>query len=86
MSANELTLYSREGCHLCEDMQNLLPSYLEEAGLSLNIIYIDNNSDLEQQYGTLVPVLKAGEKEICHYFLDVIALQQYISEQGNPLN
>ncbi len=83
---NQLTLYSREGCHLCEDMQNLLPAYLDEAGLSLDIIYIDNNSDLEQQYGTLVPVLKAGEYEICHYFLDVKALQQYISEQGNPLN
>ena len=86
MSAHQLTLYSRLGCHLCEDMENLLPPYLEETGLSLNIIYIDDDSDLEQQYGTLVPVLKAAEKEICHYFLDVKALQQYISELGNPLN
>lgn len=86
MSVKELTLYSRIGCHLCEDMENLLPVYLGEAGISLNTIYIDRNSDLEQQYGTLVPVLKAGEKEICHYFLDVKALQQYISEIGNPLN
>lgn len=86
MSANELTLYSRHGCHLCEDMENLLPAYLKEAGLSLNTLYIDNNPGLEKQYGTLVPVLKAGEKEICHYFLDVKALQQYISEMGNPLN
>ena len=86
MPVNPLTLYSREGCHLCEDMQNLLPGYLEEADLSFNIIYIDSLSELEQQYGSLVPVLKAGEKEICHYFLDVKALQQYISELGNPLN
>jgi glutaredoxin len=86
MSANQLTLYSRRGCHLCEDMENLLPTYLEEAGLSLNTLYIDNNPILEQQFGSLVPVLKAGEKEICHYFLDVKALQQYISEMGNPLN
>ena len=86
MSVNDLTLYSRVGCHLCEDMENLLPSYLEEAGISLNLVYIDNDSDLEQQYGTLVPMLKAGNREICHYFLDVKALQQYISEVGNPLN
>ena len=86
MAANQLTLYSREGCHLCEDMQNLLPAYLDGAGFSFNTVYIDNISELEQQYGTLVPVLKAGEKEICHYFLDVKALQQYISEQRNPLN
>lgn len=86
MSASQLTLYSRLGCHLCEDMHNLLPSYLEEAGLSFTVVYIDGDSNLEQKYGTLVPVLKAGEKEICHYFLDVKALQQYISELGNPLN
>ena len=81
MSAKGLTVYSRLGCHLCEDMQNLLPTYLEEAGLSFDVIYIDEDSDLEALYGILVPVLKAGEREICHYFLDVKALQQYISEQ-----
>jgi len=86
MAVTELTLYSRLGCHLCEDMENLLPDYLEEAGLSLNTIYIENNSELEELYGSLVPVLKAGNREICHYFLDVKALQQYISELGNPLN
>lgn len=86
MEEKELTLYSRLGCHLCEDMQNLLPDYLTAAGLSLNVIYIDGDDVLEQAYGTLVPVLKAGEHEICHYFLDVKALQQYISELGNPVN
>ena len=86
MSAQLLTVYSRLGCHLCEDMEKLLSNYLKEAGLSFDVIYIDDDSILEEQYGTLVPVLKAGEREICHYFLDVKALQQYISEQGNPLN
>lgn len=86
MSDQPLTVFSRLGCHLCEDMEKLLPTYLKEAGLSFDVIYIDDDSILEEQYGALVPVLKAGEKEICHYFLDVKALQQYISEQGNPLN
>ena len=81
-----LTMYSRLGCHLCEDMQQLLPTYLDDAGLSFTVIYIDDNDVLEEQYGTLVPVLKAAEREICHYFLDVKALQQYICEQRNPLD
>jgi hypothetical protein len=67
-------------------MQQLLPTYLDDAGLSFTVIYIDDNDVLEEQYGTLVPVLKAGEREICHYFLDVKALQQYICEQRNPLD
>ena len=86
MSNSNLTLYTRVGCHLCEDMESLLPAYLEGTALSLDIIYIDDDAALEQVYGTLVPVLKAGNREICHYFLDVKALQQYISEHGNPLN
>ena len=81
MAGNVLTLYSRTGCHLCEDMESQLPDYLEPSGLIFNTVYIDNDANLEQEYGTLVPVLKAGEREICHYFLDVKALQQYISER-----
>lgn len=86
MLSSQLTLYSRIGCHLCEDMEASVPPYLEQAGIPLEIIYIDKDDQLEQLYGTLVPVLKAGEREICHYFLDIKALQQYISEIGNPLN
>jgi len=82
----ELTLYSRIGCHLCEDMENLLPGYLAEAGLSFKVVYIDHSVELEALYGEFVPVLKAGAREICHYFLDVKALSQYMSEIGNPLN
>ena len=70
MSPSQLTLYSRIGCHLCEDMEAQLPPYLEQSGVTLDIIYIDKNEQLEQLYGTLVPVLKAGDREICHYFLD----------------
>lgn len=86
MTNQALTLYSRVGCHLCEDMHAQLPEYLRDTGIELNVVYIENDTRLEQEYGSLVPVLKAGESEICHYFLDVKALEQYISEQGNPLN
>lgn len=85
MQQNELTIYSRIGCHLCEDMQTLLQTYLSGTGFSFSVVYIDDDDLLQQQFGTLVPVLKNGEKEICHYFLDVKALQQYMSEVGNPL-
>ena len=37
---------------------------------------IDNNTELEQAYGTKVPVLICGDVEICHYFLDMQALKQ----------
>jgi hypothetical protein len=66
-------------------MKSQLQALLDEVGFSFSEIFIDNNPVLENQYGTLVPVLRAGEREICHYFLDLKALQQYMSEIGNPL-
>jgi thioredoxin reductase (NADPH) len=40
---------------------------------------IDNNKELEQAYGTKVPVLVCGDEEVCHYFLDMQALKQVCS-------
>lgn len=75
----ELTLYTRSGCHLCEDMEQALSELKTEPGFSMHIISIDNNADLEQSYGTRVPVLMIGSEVICEYFLDEVALKRTIS-------
>lgn len=73
-------MYGRRGCHLCEDMQESLTSYADEMGFKLNIIDIDAEPALISQFGTKIPVLMHGEYEICHFFLDLKALQMYFSE------
>ena len=81
MSERELTLFGRLECHLCQDMLNDIEPLKEELGFELKIIDIDRDNQLVKRYGTLVPVLVAGEQEICHYFLDKQALIQYF-ERG----
>ena len=76
----QLTLYSRRGCHLCEDMQESLSSHADELGFSINTVDIDADPALISQFGTKVPVLMHGTHEICHYFLDLKALQMYFSQ------
>jgi hypothetical protein len=46
------------------------------------VIDVDNSRDLEEKYGELVPVLLAGDREICHYHLDHAALNAYLMEIG----
>jgi thioredoxin reductase (NADPH) len=75
----ELTLYIREGCHLCDDMEQALREYESELDFEIRRVPIDNNADLEQAYGTMVPVLAHGNNEVCHYFLDVQALKRVCS-------
>jgi len=75
-SAIPLTLYMRQGCHLCEDLQHQLEELLAPDSYTLSLIDIDRDPALKAQYNEWVPVLSHGDTEICHHFLDLKALQQ----------
>ena len=53
----KVTVYSRTGCHLCEIAIDLIKSVKQENNFSLEIKLIDNNSELEKEYGEQVPVI-----------------------------
>jgi len=55
-----VTVYSRHGCHLCEDAVNILEGLRPELDFELEIIYIDGNPALEKLYGEQVPVTHIG--------------------------
>lgn len=42
------------------------------------VVDVDSDPLLEDKYGERVPVLLAGEREICHYHLDSTALNAYL--------
>ena len=75
----ELTLYIREGCHLCDDMEQALRECESELDFEIRRVPINNNADLEQAYGTRIPVLVCGNREVCHYYLDMHALKRVCS-------
>ena len=70
-----LTLYNRHYCHLCQDMLQRLRQLQQDQAFELEIVEIDDNPEWVRQFGEWVPVLKRGDKEICHYFLDEEALK-----------
>ena len=63
----ELTLLSREGCHLCETMKTIVAHVQQEHPLSLTEIDIGTRPDLEEQFGTQIPVLLRGSQVIARY-------------------
>ncbi|MEK7990044.1 MAG: glutaredoxin family protein, partial [Thiotrichaceae bacterium] len=66
-----LTLYTRQGCHLCEDMLQALEKLQKTYDFSLNIVDIDTDEFLQQRYEEWIPVLiTANEEELFHYHLD----------------
>lgn len=74
MSAR-LTVLSRGYCHLCHQMIAQLEQLRDRLDFSVDVVDVDRHPDLEEAWGTKVPVLLDGQTEICHYFLDVGALE-----------
>jgi len=77
-----LTLYSRQYCHLCHDMLAVLESLRGEFDFAIEVIDVDSDPALEEKYNELVPVLEADGRELCHYFLDVAKVREYL--RGQP--
>lgn len=74
----DLTVYSREGCHLCDAMIEEIREFKAGVDLSLEVIDVDGDETLKARYGSLVPVLMAEGREICHYFFDLAAVNAYL--------
>ena len=57
-----VTVYSRSGCHLCEIAIDRINSVINEYKFTLDIVLIDNNSELEKEFGEQVPVIFIDNK------------------------
>jgi hypothetical protein len=70
----ELTLYGRAWCHLCDDMLAGLRALPVGRQFLVTVIDVDDDAALERRFGDRVPVLMHGDRELCHYHLDVAAV------------
>ena len=59
MNTHEAILYTRAGCHLCDDARALL----EKHGLRPQLVDIDADAALRARFDTCVPVVVIDGKE-----------------------
>ena len=78
----ELTLIGRTYCHLCHDMEQALRPVALEFGASIVLLDADSDPGLEALYGERVPVLLHRGEELCHYFMDIAKVRDYLSKIG----
>lgn len=74
----ELTLYTRAGCHLCEEMKAALGPLLREFGAGLVEVDVDGNEELRAMYGNDVPVLLLGARKVAKHRLDVVQMRSQL--------
>jgi glutaredoxin len=76
----EVTLYTRPGCHLCEEAKAAIAPLLREFGALLREINIENDELLEARYGWDIPVLFIGARKAAKYRVDVEQFRRQLQE------
>ena len=64
-----LTIYTRPGCHLCQEMKVIVERVVRDTQAQARIEEIDiaNDADLEARYATEIPVLLVNGKKAAKY-------------------
>lgn len=71
-------LYTRPGCHLCEEMLRRMLAADCADEYELEEINIDEDPALKEAYGTQIPVLTINGKEAFRYRLNASDFRQQI--------
>jgi glutaredoxin len=65
--ALEITIYTRTGCHLCEEAKTAIAPLLREFGATVREIDIEGEPTLIQRFGCDIPVIYIGRKKAAKY-------------------
>jgi len=59
----DVTLYSKSGCHLCEEAKATISPLLREFHATLREIDIEGDATLMERFGCDIPVIYIGRKK-----------------------
>jgi glutaredoxin len=72
----ELTLYTRQRCHLCEEAKAALAPVLLEFGVGLKEVDVDTDPTLAARFGEQVPVLMLDDRKLAKLRIDAGAVRR----------
>jgi glutaredoxin len=76
----EVTLYTRPGCHLCDEAKLLMAPPLAEFGARLREVNIDADPELRERYNLDVPVIFLGDRKIAKHRIDPAQFRRQLLE------
>ena len=79
MSDARVTLYTRPGCHLCDEARAVLLRVREELPFSLHEVDIERDDELFKRYLERIPVVCLDGEELFEYHVDEATLRRRLS-------
>ena len=78
--ALDVTLYTRPGCHLCEEAKIVMAPLLAEFGARLREVNIDDDAVLRARYDYDVPVIFLGARKVAKHRVVAAQLRRQLAE------
>lgn len=79
----DVTIYSRPGCHLCDEAKAQIASLLAEFSARLTEINIDEDADLRARYDFDVPVIFLGARKVAKHRVDLKQFQRQLRDASS---
>lgn len=76
----DVTLYTRPGCHLCEEAKAQIAPLLQRAGARLCEVNIDADPALRALYDYDVPVILLGARKVAKHRVDLEQFRKQLEE------
>jgi Glutaredoxin-like domain (DUF836) len=79
-----IVLYSRPGCHLCDEMKAVVNRVARHTPIVLSEVDITGDPELEARYGIEIPVLMLEGKKVAKYRVTEEALRRMLAGMARP--
>jgi len=66
----KVEIYSRPGCHLCDEAKEVIERVGRRVAFSLRVINIETDPELEKRYGEEIPVVFVNGMAAFRYRVD----------------
>jgi glutaredoxin len=73
-----VTLYTRVGCHLCEEAERVLEAERAASPFRRKLVNVDRDPELARRYGVRVPVVAVDGAELFEYEVPADLLRAWL--------
>ena len=77
-----VTLYGRQGCHLCDDARAVLERLRARQPFALEAVDIESDPALHARYLERIPVIAVDGEELSDFFVDEDTLLARLRREG----
>jgi glutaredoxin len=74
----QIDIYSRPGCHLCDEAKDIIDRVRKRHAFAVRVINIEENPALESAYGTEIPVVFINGSKAFKYHVDERELEKKV--------